>query len=117
MFILSAMILIASAQIILKYALNKIGTLPLNNIPLTLNLIFSNILILFGLILMILSSFFWLIALSKMDLSFVYPFMGLNYVAIVILSGLLFKENINTFRTIGVITILFGTFLMARDKK
>lgn len=116
-FILISIIFMGTAQILFKYALNKIGPLPLTDLSLTFITIFSNKIILLGFLLGISSSFFWLIALSKMDLSFVYPFMGLGYMLVVIISAWLFKENINIYRGLGVGIVFFGTVLLARDKK
>ncbi len=61
-----------------------------------------------------LSTIFWLIALSRADLSFVYPFIALTFVIIFIASHALFHENISAFRLIGAIIIISGIIVLVR---
>lgn len=51
---------------------------------------------------------FWLMALSRLDVSFVYPFASLSYVGIIIGSHFLFKEHISRSRLIGILVIIAG---------
>ena len=59
-----------------------------------------------------LSTVFWLIALSRADLSFVYPFISLTFVIIFIASFLLFHEQISAIRLLGAIIIISGIIVL-----
>ncbi|MBN1284723.1 MAG: EamA family transporter [Anaerolineae bacterium] len=54
---------------------------------------------------------FWLLALSRLEVSYVYPFASLSYIGIIIGSYLLFKERINRMRLIGIIIVIVGVIV------
>lgn len=55
----------------------------------------------------------WLLALSKLELSFVFPFLSLNYIIIPLLAILFFREKLSTYRLVGILVICIGIFLIA----
>ncbi|MCC7450374.1 MAG: EamA family transporter [Anaerolineae bacterium] len=57
----------------------------------------------------------WIIALSRLELSFAYPFSMLSYVGIVIGSYLLFKEQISRVRLIGIAVVLLGLLVISQS--
>jgi multidrug transporter EmrE-like cation transporter len=61
------------------------------------------------------SSVFWLVILSRIDLSYAYPMVSIGYIAVVLFSYFVFKENVSLIRWIGVITICAGVFLISRS--
>ena len=61
-----------------------------------------------------LSTVFWLIALSRADLSFVYPFIALTFVIIFIASFFLFHEQISFMRLFGALVIISGIIVLVR---
>lgn len=67
-----------------------------------------------GVILYILSLGVWLTVLSKAELSFAYPLIGLSYVVVAILSGVFFHENLTMFRIFGIALIVSGVFFVVR---
>ena len=77
--------------------------------------IFFSPLVILGISLYFLGVFFWLYALSKVDLSFAYPFVSVSYVLVVLLSWFVLGESISYLRWIGVILICSGVFLISRS--
>ena len=73
-----------------------------------------NPLVLLGFIMYGLSTIFWLIALSKKDLSYVYPFISLTYILVLLLSNLLLKESIGVNKVIGTLIIIIGLMIITR---
>lgn len=57
---------------------------------------------------------FWLYVLSKLDLSYAYPFLALTYVLMALCSAVFFHEHISLIRWIGIATICIGIFLITR---
>lgn len=53
----------------------------------------------------------WMAALTKFDLSYVYPITALSFVFVLLLSGLIFKEPITVQKVVGVSLILCGTIV------
>lgn len=76
----------------------------------------ANPYVLAGLSLYIISTFFWLIVLSRVRLSVAYPMISIGYILVVILSSLILHERVDwrfagaglLFITIGVSFIGFG---------
>jgi drug/metabolite transporter (DMT)-like permease len=109
-----SIIIIASAQLLLKYNLKDI-TVNFNELFNSFITIFSNPLILFALFLLFLGGCIWLVMLSKTDLSLAYPMLSLGYIVVSLVSWFLFNESMNSIRLIGIIFVGIGVFLMARS--
>ncbi len=111
--ILLGVIFAAVGQVSWKMGMNMIG--PLNSV--TASDLFSvliNTYIIAGLIMYGLSTVFWLIALSRMDLSFVYPFISLTYILVLSLSYLVLKESIGLNKIAGSVLIILGLILISK---
>ena len=55
-----------------------------------------------------------LFVLSKVDISFAYPFLSLAYVAVAIFAWLVFKEDLGAFKIAGIALICLGTVFIAQ---
>jgi drug/metabolite transporter (DMT)-like permease len=76
-------------------------------------LIFFQKPILLGLGLNALAAFFWLLALSVLELSYIFPFLALNYLIIPLGAFLLYKEKISLYRLLGIAIICVGVLVIA----
>jgi drug/metabolite transporter (DMT)-like permease len=70
-----------------------------------------------GLALFGISSMFWLVVLSRVDLSLAYPMVGLSYVVIVMFAAFLLHENVPPLRWVGVVVIAIGIALVGLSSK
>lgn len=61
------------------------------------------------------SSVFWLILLSRVELSYAYPALSLGYVLITLVSAFALGENVSTVRWTGVLIIGLGVILVSRS--
>ena len=68
-----------------------------------------------GLCVFVISMASHLIVLSRVDLSFAYPFLSLAYVVVALYAYFIFNENLNAIRVSGIALICFGTVLIARS--
>lgn len=57
---------------------------------------------------------FWVYVLSKLDLSYAYPFLALTYIFVALSSAWFLHEQITLIRWIGIVTICIGVFLITR---
>jgi drug/metabolite transporter (DMT)-like permease len=57
----------------------------------------------------------WLMALARLELSYVYPFASLSYVGIILGSYFLFKEHISRLRFLGIIIIIVGVLITSQS--
>jgi len=111
--IVIGVIFAALGQVSWKLGMNQAGQLATLD-PATLSTVLMNPYVLLGFVMYGLSTIFWLIALSKKDLSFVYPFISLTYIFVLILSSLLLKESIGVNKIIGTLIITIGLIIIAR---
>lgn len=59
------------------------------------------------------STFFWIIALSKVDLSYAYPMLSIGYVLVFFLSWWLFGEVVGPIRLLGAGFVCAGVYLIS----
>ena len=103
-------------QLLLKMGMLRVGKFSFNISTLVHQYarILLNPFVIAGLFGFFVSMLIWLYVLSRMELSFVYPFVALNYVLILFGSYFLFKETITPLKIVGVAVIIIGVFLVAR---
>ncbi len=80
-------------------------------------MILQSPLVLGGLVLYGVGALAWIAVLAKMDLSYAYPFLALNFVLITVVSRLALGETIPPARWIGIAVICIGIVLIARAGK
>ena len=116
-YILVSVLLGAVGQILLKKGMTNMGaiTLTLNQLPATLWGMATNLYVVFGLLLYVTGTVFWLSALSRVDLSYAYPFASLSYIVMLIASWQLFNEDIAPIRLLGTIVVGLGVFLISQS--
>ncbi|MCB0086271.1 MAG: EamA family transporter, partial [Caldilineaceae bacterium] len=78
-------------------------------------IILKSPLIMGGLLLYALGALSWIAVLRRLDLSFAYPFLALNFVLITISSQFALGESVPLGRWIGVAVICIGIVLVARS--
>jgi multidrug transporter EmrE-like cation transporter len=62
-----------------------------------------------------LSSLFWMIVLSRVELSVAYPMLSLGYAVVLLASFFLFQEAVSPVRWLGVLVIMLGVVLISRS--
>ena len=115
-YILISVVTGAVGQVMLKKGMLSLGPLTLTAKDLigTALKIGTNPFVFFGLAIYVSGIIFWLVALSRVDLSFAYPFASLSYVLMMIASWIFFKENITLLRVAGSLVIIAGVWLVSR---
>lgn len=103
-------------QLVLKWRMNQISGMPtefVEKIRFLVFLIFDPW-VFSGFFAAFLASLAWMAAISKLELSHAYPFMSLNFVIVLILSGWILHEPITFQKSLGVAFIVIGTIIVAR---
>ncbi len=116
-YILISVLTSAAGQLMLKKGMNILGSLTLNmqQLPSILWKMATNPFVFFGLAIYLIGTVFWLAALSRVDLSFAYPFASLSYVIMLVASWLMFNEQITLSRMLGTLVIGIGVLLIYRN--
>ncbi|MGH6947096.1 MAG: EamA family transporter [Kiloniellales bacterium] len=107
----------AAAQIMLKRGMNSVGHLSID--PTLLLSSFwrtaLNPFVIAGLFTFVVSMASHLVVLSRVDLSFAYPFLSLAYVVVTAYAYFVFNENVNLIRVAGIALICLGTVLVSKS--
>jgi drug/metabolite transporter (DMT)-like permease len=115
--ILISILIAVGGQVLLKIGITRIGINNFNSLG-AFGEFFSGIikspLVLTGLFLYVISAALWMIVLSTVDLSFAYPFLGVTYVMILLVSKFILKEDVNPLRWIGALIITAGVVVISR---
>jgi len=116
---LLATLIATLGQLLLKSGMRQVGPISRADLshPLPLILtVFTNPMILIAVPLYVAGFLTWLIVLSKLDLSYAYPFLAVTYVLVPLLSWLFLGEQVPSMRWIGIAVICMGLILVGRAR-
>jgi drug/metabolite transporter (DMT)-like permease len=99
-------------QVLLKLGIKQIGTVDIGELPSRLPSLLVNPYIFFGLAIYAISAMLWISALSRLDLSYAYPFISLGVVMVFFISFFLLRENLPPHRMLGAAVVVLGLLLM-----
>ncbi|HCU04704.1 MAG: 4-amino-4-deoxy-L-arabinose transferase [Gammaproteobacteria bacterium GWE2_42_36] len=115
--VFACMLLNALAQLLLKAAMNHIGTftftLP-SLIPIGIKVATSPYII-SGITCYVLSVILWLLVLSRTDVSIAYPLTSIGFILAPIGAYLFLGENLSATRIVGILVILLGVYFVTRS--
>lgn len=115
--IFSSILCGVAGQFSLKIGVSRMGALTLggvNHLPAFVFRLLFNPVIFFGLCLYAVGAFLWMVVLSRVNLSFAYPFVALNFVFILVGSALFLHEQIPVNRVLGTALIVLGVLFISR---
>ncbi len=115
--ILLAVLMNAAGMIMLKQGMNGVGPITFDKSSFheaVVNIII-NPFVFAGLMIYVVSVGVFLVTLSRVELSFAYPFLSLAYVVVTVCAYFLFNEDVNSFRIAGIGFICIGTILIAQS--
>lgn len=108
--VLVNVLLLVSGQLFWKVALNRH---PLRSAPDIVSVLMQPPMLL-GCVLFAVATIVWFYALSRYDLSRVYPLQSLAYVMGAIVGMIFFKETISAWQWLGMLFIIGGAVLVAK---
>lgn len=109
-YILLTIILTVYGQIILKWQVLGAGAFPesVADKLLFLALLLIKPWVVSAFLAAFLASLAWMAAMTKFQISHAYPFMSLNFVLVLMLSGVFFHEAVTPLKMIGMGLIVLG---------
>lgn len=114
--LLIAVIFSSIGQVFWKLGMRDLG--PIINYDISIILkIFTNLFVDIGLLCYAISTIFWLVALSKEDLGYVYPFVAATYVLVLIFSYYFLNEHFGIYRIIGTGIVLLGLLFIIKGEQ
>jgi len=105
------------SQIMLKKGMTQIevGDLNANTILKAAPSIIFNFFVVGGLGVMVISMACHLLVLSKVDISYAYPFLGLSFVLVTFWGHFVLTEPLSIYKIVGVSLIVCGVALVAKS--
>jgi multidrug transporter EmrE-like cation transporter len=104
------------SQLVMRSEVVKAGSLPPDFIGkmLFVGHLFLNPWVLSSIMATLLAGISWMLAMSRFEISYAYPWIGLNFVLMLLLGGLLFGESISMAKVIGTLLVVTGILVIAR---
>lgn len=112
-FVVFPVLLSSVGEFILKHAVNKMDVALT---PASVLMMAGSPSIWAGSACIVVSGLLWVIAMSRYQLSFIYPFFSLNFIVIMLGSHFLLREEINLVRYLAVVLIIIGLIFISRSK-
>ena len=115
--VLISVVAMSAAQLLVKKGVLSAGQFPQSFgqlIPFFVKAC-ANVYFLSAIFLAILTTLAWLLAITRAQLSFLYPFMALSFVLVALFSLLILKEDVSLLRWVGIIVICVGVFLVSKS--
>lgn len=104
-----------AGQLLMKQGMMMFGKFPVNELLARLIPMVFQPYVFIGILCFCVSSVFWLVILSRIDLSLAYPLVSIAYIVVALFSYFVFKENVSLLRWIGILVICLGVFLVSRS--
>ena len=115
--ILLGVLLNATAQLCLKQGMRQVGhfAFSLNNLAPIGFKVALNPFVFAGLVCYVVSVVVWLLALSRVEVSYAYPLLSVGYIVTAFAGQLFFGEALGPMRWAGILVICLGVYLVTRS--
>lgn len=115
LFVIATIVLTVYGQVALKWRMNQVTELPTGAAPLFRRMI---VLLFDPVVASTFAAAFaaglaWMAALTRFDLSRIYPLTSLNFVLVLLVSVLFLGESLDWSKTIGIGLIVAGTIVVS----
>lgn len=113
--ILLSVLLNCVAQLLIRKGMLIEGEVGMQNMLSHIGSMITNVWLWGAMLCYALSIFLWMSVLSKVEVSYAYPFLSVGYVVSAIAGYALFNENLSPVRIAGIIVICIGVILISRS--
>ncbi len=113
--ILGSVLLNALAQLLIRKGMLSIGEVGMTEITSHIGAMITNWWLWGAMLSYGVSILMWMSVLSKVEVSFAYPFLSVGYIVAAIVGYALFNENLSITRILGIIVICLGVVLISRS--
>jgi drug/metabolite transporter (DMT)-like permease len=116
-YILATVVFTVYSQLIMRWQVSKAPALPddlMGKLQFLAELLL-NPWVLSGVVATLFAGLSWMMAMSRFQLSYAFPFVSLNYVLVLAAGVLLFGETFSASKVTGVVAILVGLVILSRS--
>ncbi len=116
-YIASTIVFTVYSQLIMRWQVGVAGPLPIGVFD-KLHYVAGLLLnpwVLSGLLATFIAGVSWMLAMSKFEISYAYPWVSLNFVLMLMFGVFLFGESFNLSKTLGTLLVMAGIIVLARS--
>jgi drug/metabolite transporter (DMT)-like permease len=116
LFIISTILFTVYSQLIMRWQVSAAGPLPadLSDKFVYVVALLLNPWVVSGIVATFLAGVSWMLAMTKFEISYAYPFVSLNYILVLAAGFLLFQEAMSITKLAGSALVILGIIVIAR---
>lgn len=115
-YIASTIVFTVYSQLIIRWQVSHAGPLPADFAGkfIFIGRLFFNPWVLTSILATLLSGISWMLAMSRFEISYAYPWISFNFVLVLVFGVLLFGETLSPWKIIGTLFVVIGLAIMSR---
>lgn len=116
-YIVGTIIFTVYSQLIMRWQVSLAGALPVDfmgKVQFIAHL-FLNPWIISGLFATLFAGISWMLAMSRFEISYAYPWIGLNFVLMLVFGVLIFDESFNLAKVLGTLLVVAGLIVITQN--
>lgn len=113
--ILVSVLLNSAAQMLMRKGMLAVGEVRLSNLLQMVGPMLANVWLWLSMLCYAVSILLWMAVLSKVEVSYAYPFLSVGYIVAAVGGYYFFGEGLSLVRLLGIGVICLGVFLISRS--
>ena len=115
-FIFSTILFTVYSQLIMRWRVTEAGALPADMADKVHYIValLLNPWVISGIVATFLAGISWMLAMTKFEISYAYPFVSLNYLLVLAAGFLLFQESLSITKLAGSALVILGIIVIAK---
>lgn len=115
-YILSTVVFTVYSQIVMRWQVGAAGEIPSDGLEKArfIAILLINPWVMSGIVATFLAGVSWMLAMTRFEISYAYPFVSLNYVIVLAASVILFNESLSPPKIIGTIFVIVGIIVISK---
>jgi|tagenome__1003787_1003787.scaffolds.fasta_scaffold20212102_1 multidrug transporter EmrE-like cation transporter len=116
LYILATILFTVYSQLAMRWQVGVAGEVPTDAIGKArfIATLLMNPWVLSGILATFLAGVSWMLTMTRFELGYAYPFVGLNYVLVLAASVLLFHESLSGSKILGTVLVIAGVVVISR---
>ena len=105
------------SQLIMRWQVSLAGNLPADNMGKVyfIGKLLLNPWVLSGIGATFLGGITWMLAMTKFEISYAYPFISLNFILVLGLGVFFFNESFSSMKLLGTLLVIVGIIILSRS--
>lgn len=115
-FIVSTIVFTVYSQLVMRWQVGGAGEVPTDGLGKArfIASLLTNPWVMSGIVATFLAGVSWMLAMTRFEISYAYPYVSLNYVIVFAASVMLFNESVSLPKLIGTALVIVGIVVISR---